>query len=198
MGSRAWYTMGIVTTAVILTSVIQGIFALRCEVGVNNETSAMECEGSWDKMQEKMGGKWEEMKTNLTGDMTGVIGQLKAQFEDLKNKLQNVLTPKTGEERRKREVSELVRVKRGEEPAAEPEPEPEGDQYYCIKKSLAGNTVKSCLPKSVADPLQMACGHVLTVGTVCVCNDSDLCNRGNIRGWSAGVLGLIILAVLYQ
>merc|ERR1712179_128032 len=189
MGSRAWYTMGIVTTAVILTSVIQGFFALQCEVGVNNETSAMECEGSWDKMQEmmkeKMGGKWEEMK-------------LKAQFEDLKNKLQNVLTPKTGEERRKREVSELVRVKRGEEPAAEPEPEPEGDQYYCIKKSLAGNTVKSCLPKSVADPLQMACGHVLTVGTVCVCNDSDLCNRGNIRGWSAGVLGLIILAVLYQ
>merc|ERR1712055_495018 len=115
--SRAWDTMGTLTTAVILTTVIQGFFALQCEVGVNNETSAMECEGSWDKMQEmmktKMGGKWEEMKTNLTGDMTGVISQLKTQFEVLKNKLQNALTQKTGEERRKREVSD--RVKREEE-----------------------------------------------------------------------------------
>ena len=81
--------------------------------------------------------------------MTGVIGQLKTQFEALKNKLQNALTQKTGEERRKREVSELVRVKRGEEGSAEPEPE--GDEYYCIKKTLAGNTVKSCLPKVKAD-----------------------------------------------
>ena len=147
-----------------------GLFALQCEVGINNETSAMECEGSWDKMQEmmkvKMGGKWEEMKvvnynfinnykasvqTNLTGDMTGVIDLLKTQFEGLKNKLQNVLTPKTGEERRKREAEELFRVKRAEEGAAEPEPEsepePEGDEYYCIKKTMGGSTVKSCLPK---------------------------------------------------
>ena len=85
--------------------------------------------------------------------MTGVIEQLKKQFDELKNKLQNALTPKTGEERRKREVEQqsLFRVKRADEAAAEPEPEsepePEGDEYYCIKKTLGGNTVKSCLPK---------------------------------------------------
>merc|ERR1711970_822765 len=160
----------------------------------------MECDGSWDKVQEmmkeKIGIKWEEMKTNLTGDMTGVISQLKTQFEALKNKLQNALTQKTGEERRKREVSELVRVKRGEEGSAEPEPE--GDEYYCIKKTLAGNTVKSCLPKSVADPLKMACGVIPTAGTVCVCNDSALCNGGNSVGWGVGVVFTVMLAAFYQ
>ena len=83
--------------------------------------------------------------------MTGVIKQLKEQFDELKNKLQNVLTPKTGEERRKRDVEQqsLFRVKRADEATAEPEsePEPEGDEYYCIKKTLGENTVKSCLPK---------------------------------------------------
>ena len=41
--------------------ILLGIFCLQCEVGINNETSAMKCEGSWDKMQEmmkeKMGGE---------------------------------------------------------------------------------------------------------------------------------------------
>ena len=77
------------------------------------------------------------------------------------------------------------------EPEAEPEPEPEaepGDGYYCIKQSLAGHTLRSCLSKvggkttspppadmspvqAVADPVRMLC-----TGGVCVCNDADLCN----------------------
>ena len=134
--------------------------------------------------------------------MTGVIGQLKKQFDELKNKLENALmTPKTGEERRKRDAEEVLRVKRADEAAAEPEPEPEpeGDEYYCIKKTLGGNTVKSCLPKvlyrknnyswhyisqSVADPLKMACGLIPSAGTVCVCNNEDLCNSGQRIRWS--------------
>ena len=79
--------------------------------------------------------------------MTGLIEHFKKQFDELKNKLENALTPKTGEERRKRDAEEVLRVKRADEAAAEAEPEPEGDEYYCIKKTLGGNTVKSCLPK---------------------------------------------------
>merc|ERR1739838_661155 len=118
------------------------------------------------------------------------------QFDAVKNKLQNALTPET-ERRRKREAEDFSfrRIKRAEEAAAEPEPEPEGDDYYCIKKTLAGNTVKSCLPKSVADPLKMACGLIPTAGTVCVCNDQDLCNAGNQIGWSTGVLVLVSVLV---
>ena len=80
--------------------------------------------------------------------MTGLMDQLKKQFDAVKNKLQNALTPET-ERRRKREAEDFSfrRIKRAEEAAAEPEPEPEGDDYYCIKKTMAGNTVKSCLPK---------------------------------------------------
>ena len=46
------------------------------------------------------------------------------------------------------------RVKRSEDGAAEPEPEGEPeprDDYYCVKKSLGGNTLKSCLPKVILD-----------------------------------------------
>ena len=46
------------------------------------------------------------------------------------------------------------RVKRSEDGAAEPEPEGEpepSDDYYCVKKSLGGNTLKSCLPKVILD-----------------------------------------------
>ena len=46
------------------------------------------------------------------------------------------------------------RVKRSEDGEAEPEPEgaPEtSDDYYCVKKSLGGNTLKSCLPKVILD-----------------------------------------------
>jgi len=192
---------GTAVSAVLLLTALQGIFCLQCKVGVNNETSAMECEGSWDKMQEmmkeKMGGKWEDMKSNLTGDMTSLMEQLKKQFDDLKNKLQNALTPATEtERRRKREVQSFQRVKRSEETDAEPEPE--GDAYYCIKKTMAGNTVKSCLPKSVADPLKMACGILPTAGTVCVCNDKDLCNGGQKIGWSTGVLLLALVASVWS
>eukprot|EP00092_Neocalanus_flemingeri_P027335 GFUD01029646.1.p2 GENE.GFUD01029646.1~~GFUD01029646.1.p2 ORF type:complete len:120 (+),score=38.09 GFUD01029646.1:107-466(+) len=110
---------GRLVSIVLVLTAIQGIFCLQCEVGVNNETSAMQCEGSWDKMQEmmkeKMGGKWEEMKSNLTGDMTGLMEQLKNQFDELKNKLQNALTPST-ERRRKRETEDfsLSRVQPGQ------------------------------------------------------------------------------------
>ena len=77
--------------------------------------------------------------------MTGLIDEFKKQFDALKDKLADAL--KGGEERKKRDVASLFRVKRAEEATAEPEPEPEGDDYYCIKKTMGDNTVKSCLPK---------------------------------------------------
>ena len=112
---------------------------LKCEVGYNNETQVLECEGSWDKMKtmmaEKLGSQWESIQQNITG-MTGIIETLSNQFNDIKQSIQNVLKP-AEDSRRKREAEE-----------AEPEPEPEPfDDYYCIKNSLAGNTLKSCLPK---------------------------------------------------
>jgi len=183
---------------VIMMTLVQGIFSLQCEVGINNETSAMECEGSWDKMQEvmkdKMGGKWDEMKNNLTGDMAGLIEQFKKQFEELTNSLENALK---GEDRRKREVDSLFRVKRAEDGEAEPEAEPEGEDYYCIKKTMGDNTVKSCLPKSLADPLKMACSLIPSEGTICVCNDEDLCNSGQkvILTWQMAVM--VMLAVFW-
>ena len=39
--------------------------------------------------------------------MTDLIEQFKKQFEELKNSLENALTPKTGEERRKRQAEEV-------------------------------------------------------------------------------------------
>ena len=102
----------------------------------------MECEGSWDKMKmmmaEKLGSQWEAVQQNITG-MTGIIETLSSQFNDIKQSIQNVLQP-AEDSRRKREAEEAGQ--------AEPEPEPEpSDDYYCIKNSLAGNTLKSCLPK---------------------------------------------------
>merc|ERR1711915_183913 len=187
-------------STLVIFSALQGILCLQCEVGINNDTQAMECEGSWDKMQEimkeKLGGKWEEMKNNLTGDMTGLIDEFKKQFDALKDKLADAL--KGGEERKKRDVATLFRVKRAEEATAEPEPEPEGDDYYCIKKTMGDNTVKSCLPKSVADPLKMACGLIPSAGTVCVCDDMDLCNDGQLIVLSISlicVLQVILVAI---
>ena len=115
---------------------------LKCEVGYNNETQVLECEGSWDKMKtmmaEKLGSQWESIQQNITG-MTGIIETLSNQFNDIKQSIQNVLKP-AEDSRRKREAEE--------EGEAEPEPEAEpSDDYYCIKNSLAGNTLKSCLPK---------------------------------------------------
>ena len=117
---------------------------LKCEVGYNNETQVLECEGSWDKMKvmmaEKLGSQWEGLQQNMTTGMTGIIETLSSQFNDIKQSIQNVLKP-AEDSRRKREAEE----------AGEPEPEPEAepsDDYYCIKNSLAGHTVKSCLPKT--------------------------------------------------
>ena len=52
-----------------------------------------------------------------------------------------------------RRSTELIRAKRaGDGSDAEPEPEAEPeDDYYCVKKSLGGNTLKSCLPKVSLD-----------------------------------------------
>merc|ERR1711953_596655 len=91
-------------------------------------------------MAEKLGSQWESIQQNITG-MTGIIETLSSQFNDIKQSIQNVLKP-AEDSRRKREAEET-----GE---AEPEPEPEAepsDDYYCIKNSLAGSTLKSCLPK---------------------------------------------------
>merc|ERR1712215_58451 len=194
VGVHTLYTLLVVAT-------IQGVFCLKCEVGVNNETTPMEGEGSWEKVQEmmkeKMGTKWEDMKSNLTGDMTGLIEQLKKQFEDLKSKVENALKPSESRRKRDTELFSHMRVKRGEEADSEPEPEQE-DDYYCIKKSLGGTTVKSCLPKSVADPLKMACSVLPSAGKVCVCNDKDLCNKANILTWNKGVLGVLMMAVVWN
>ena len=43
-----------------------GTVSLKCMVGVNNNTKEMDCEGSWDKVQEmmktKFDGTWDDMK----------------------------------------------------------------------------------------------------------------------------------------
>ena len=114
---------------------------LKCEVGYSNETQIMECEGSWEKVQmmmkEEMGNKWQMIQQNM--DLSGLVDDLKSKVDDLKDVLKDVLKT-TGDGRRKREA--------GEESSAEPEPEPEpSEEYFCIKKSLGGTTVKSCLPK---------------------------------------------------
>ena len=119
------------------------VSGLKCEVGYNNETQVLECEGSWDKMKmmmaDKLGSQWEGLQQNMTTGMTGIIETLSSQFNDIKQSIQNVLKP-AEDSRRKREAEET-----GE---AEPEPEAEpSDDYYCIKNSLAGSTLKSCLPK---------------------------------------------------
>ena len=54
------------------------------------------------------------------------------------------------------------------------------------------------LPQSVADPLKMACGVIPTAGTVCVCNDSDLCNGGHSVGGGVGLVFTIILAFYHN
>ena len=129
----------------IVTCIIYlGAWCLQCEVGLNNETKAMDCKGSWEEMQavmkDKLGDQWDNIKQNMTTGMTGVIMSLKENFNKLTETIQNILpiTAKPdGDKRRKRDT---------EEAAPEPEPEPE-DDYYCIKQSAAGHTIKSCLPK---------------------------------------------------
>ena len=122
-------------------TLISGIFCLKCEVGHNNETKVMDCHGSWDQMQmtmkEKLGDTWDDIKQNMTS-MTSVIDSLKMSFDKVSGAIQNALKP-SEDTRRKRETDE--------EASAEPEPEPEADDYYCIKQSVAGHTLKSCLPK---------------------------------------------------
>ena len=116
---------------------------MKCYVGLNNETQAMECTGSWEKtqemMKEKLGDKWTELQANMTSGMTGIIEKFKESFNPDKiiGAIQTAIKP-TSETRRRREA--------GEESEAEPEPEPE-DDYYCIKQGVAGHTLKSCLPK---------------------------------------------------
>merc|ERR1712058_124037 len=192
---------------IILLGAIQGLLALKCEVGLNNETQAMECTGSWESVQNtmktKLGAKFDQIKSNLTSDMTGIVGFLKEHWEKAKdalgeagNALQNAISPS---ERRRRAVeaedeNELIRVRRADNTGAEPEPE--GEEYYCIKKSMAGNTVKSCLPKSIADPLKMACGTLASAGTVCVCNDEDMCNTAPICSPPMSLLWIMLLPLV--
>ena len=117
---------------------------LKCEVGVGtNETEIMECEGSWDTMKmmmkEKLGDKWDQVEKNLTSSMTSMIENMKKQANKIQEIIGNTLNP-ADDGIKKREA--------GEDAEAEPEPEPEdSEDYYCIKNSLAGATLKSCLPK---------------------------------------------------
>merc|ERR1711874_136293 len=136
-------------------------------------------------MADKLGSQWEAVRQNITG-MTGIIETLSSQFNDIKQSIQNVLKP-AEDSRRKREAEET-----GE---AEPEPEAEpSDDYYCIKNSLAGNTLKSCLPKSVADLIKMACSLIPGTGSVCVCNDQDVCNSA---GFLSGQVTTLLLTTIF-
>ena len=87
-------------------------------------------------MKETFGDTWDTFSQNITA-LTGVIDTLKENFDKIQGAIKNVLNP-DGDARRKREADE--------DATAEPEPEPE-DDYYCIKQSAAGHTVKSCLPE---------------------------------------------------
>jgi len=193
--------MGRPVTALILFGLFNGGFALECMVGLNNETKPMECSGSWEKVQEemkmKLGDQFESVKKNLTTDLTGTIGMLKEKLGGAVDTLKNVLP----NNERKRRSPELSRAKRSEEEgAAEPEPEGEPepeDDYYCVKKSMGGNTLKSCLPKAVADPLKMACSMLPGVGDVCVCQDQDLCN-GSIPTAASSLFATLLLFVVAQ
>ena len=108
----------------------------------------MDCKGSWEHMKSEMKDKfqdhWDDLQNDVTSGMTSIIesfkGSLSDALESAQNTLQNALTP-SEDGRKKRDV--------GEDGTAEPEPEPEPevDDYYCIKKSLGNNTVKSCMPK---------------------------------------------------
>merc|ERR1719348_2201217 len=143
-------------------------------------------------MKMKLGDEFEAVKANLTTDLTGTIEMVKKKLggaiDALKNSLPN------NDNGRKRRSPELSRARRSEEGAAEPEPE---DDYYCVKKSLSGTTLKSCLPKAVADPLKMACSMLPGVGDVCVCQDQDLCN-GSIRTAASSLLATLLLLVVAQ
>merc|ERR1712168_1269489 len=160
------------------------VAGLKCEVGYSNETQIMECEGSWEKVQmmmkEEMGNKWQMLQQNM--DLSGLVDDLKSKVDGLKDILNDVLKT-TGDGRRKREA--------GEESSAEPEPEPgPSEEYFCVKKSLGGTTVKSCLAKSVAAPLTVACNVFPGSGTLCACNDQDVSNSSHLISPSARVLSL--------
>jgi len=196
--------MGRPVTALILFGLFNGGFALKCMVGLNNETKPMECSGSWEKVQADMktelGDQFEAMKANLTTDLTGTIAMLKEKFGGAIDALKNAL-PNT-DNGRKRRSAELIRARRspGEGGAAEPEPEgepePEED-YYCVKKSMGGKSLKSCLPKAVADPLKMACSMLPGVGDVCVCQDQDLCNGSHVPTGAFSLLATLLLFALF-
>ena len=50
----------------VLHDYITGISGLECLVGLNNDTQALECEGSWqavqDRMQQQLGDQWQQTK----------------------------------------------------------------------------------------------------------------------------------------
>ena len=105
----------------------------------------MECEGSWEKtqsmMKEKLGDKWTELQANMTSGMTGIIESFKDSLnpDNILGAIQSAIKP-TSETRRRRDTGEET------EETGQPEPEPV-DDYYCIKQTLAGHTLKSCLPQ---------------------------------------------------
>merc|ERR1719458_1880614 len=96
--------MGRPVTALILFGLFNGGFALKCMVGLNNETKPMECSGSWEQVQEDMktelGDQFEAMKANLTTDLTGTIAMLKEKFGGAIDALKNAL-PNTDNGRKK-------------------------------------------------------------------------------------------------
>merc|ERR1711936_928328 len=82
-------TAAVMQTSLLMISVVllvvslKAAAGLKCEVGVNNETQILECEGSWEKvkmmLQEKMGSKWEMVQQNMTSGITNLIESMKGQ-----------------------------------------------------------------------------------------------------------------------
>merc|ERR1712227_562342 len=197
--SKMWFKLEMtqrIGIFLVVLAVINGVSCLQCEVGINEDIKAMDCKGSWEHMKSEMKDKfqdhWDDLQNDVTSGMTSIIesfkGSLSDALESAQNSLQNALTP-SEDGRKKRDV--------GEDGTAEPEPEPEVDDYYCIKKSLGNNTVKSCMPKSVADPLKMICTNLAAAGTVCVCNDQDLCNSANQDRAVMKILLFTVAAALF-
>merc|ERR1712226_754099 len=77
MASKSNHQFRIFMALVVFS--LQDVSGLKCEVGLNNETQVLECEGSWDKMKmmmaDKLGSQWETVQQNITG-MTGIIETL--------------------------------------------------------------------------------------------------------------------------
>merc|ERR1719447_1620245 len=89
----------LLTVLLLLALASRGISGLECLVGLNNDTQALECEGSWQAVQERMqqlGDQWQQTKGSLTEQLGGLVGKLQETFGNLGNTLQGALDSGAG------------------------------------------------------------------------------------------------------